>query len=136
MRYSIAALGLLLLIVIGGACSGSNDNGDGNDPDSVSPPGAMGPGISVEEAWASTLDGVLLVNGFLVVRDGEAKLCSVLAESFPPQCGGDSLRVAGLDLEDLDGLQNSQGVTWSDREIQLLGNVADGVLTVGGGKSG
>ena len=90
----------------------------------------VGPGISVEEAIESTLDGPLLVNGYLVASQDEVRLCSALAESYPPQCGGESLVVEGLDLETMPGLSSEAGVTWSDEEIQVLGSVEDGVLTV------
>jgi hypothetical protein len=92
---------------------------------------AAGPGISIEEALASTSDEQLLVNGNLLAQDGEVRLCSALAESFPPQCGGASLMVEGLELEEVDGLVTEGAVSWTDRPIQLLGTVEDGLLAVG-----
>jgi hypothetical protein len=89
-----------------------------------------GPGISIDEALASDSDEMLLVNGNLLAEDGEVRLCSALAESFPPQCGGASLVVEGLKLEEVDGLLTEGDVSWTDRSIQLLGVVADGTLTV------
>ncbi len=90
---------------------------------------AGGPGISIGEALASTLSGPLLVNGVVVIVDGEAQLCSVLAESFPPQCGGDSIRVSGLDVATLE-LQTEGKVSWTNDQVQLLGFVRDGVLVI------
>ena len=72
----------------------------------------------------------LLVNGFLVVQGDEAELCEALAESFPPQCGGESLSLEGLDLDAFEGLSSEQNTTWSEEPIQLLGEVEDGVLTI------
>jgi hypothetical protein len=89
-----------------------------------------GPGISIDDALASDSDEMLLVNGNLLARGGEVRLCSALAESFPPQCGGASLVVEGLKLEEVDGLVGEGGVSWTDRPIQLLGVVGDGTLTV------
>jgi hypothetical protein len=89
-----------------------------------------GPGISIDDALASDSDEMLLVNGNLLAQDGEVRLCSALAESFPPQCGGASLVVEGLKLEEVDGLVGEGGVSWTDRPIQLLGVVGDGTLTV------
>ena len=94
------------------------------------PVGGVGPGISIPEALTTTLQGPLLVNGFLVAESGEVRLCEALAESLPPQCGGASLRVDGFDLASLPDSQSAGGVTWSDAPIQILGTVADGVLTV------
>jgi hypothetical protein len=89
-----------------------------------------GPGISIDDALASDSDEMLLVNGNLLAQDGEVRLCSALAESFPPQCGGASLVVEGLKLEEVDGLVSEGAVSWTDRPIQLLGVVGDGTLTV------
>ena len=90
----------------------------------------IGPGISVTEALSSTLGGPLLVNGFLVAVGEQVRLCELLAESFPPQCGGASLVVEGLDLGNMEGLTTNQNVTWSDEAVQLLGSVEGDVLTV------
>jgi hypothetical protein len=89
-----------------------------------------GPGISIDDALASDSDEMLLVNGNLLAQGGEVRLCSALAESFPPQCGGASLVVEGLKLEEVDGLITEGDVAWTDRPIQLLGVVGDGTLTV------
>lgn len=100
---------------------------------STQPPSAgigAGPGISIEQAIASNLDGPLLVNGNVLAESGEIRFCSALAESFPPQCGGPSLRVEGLKLDEVDGLVTEGDVSWTDRPIQLLGLVEDGVLSV------
>ena len=93
---------------------------------------AVGPGLSVPEAINSTLDDVLLVNGFIVVVDGTVHLCELLAESFPPQCGGASLVVEGLDLKLVDGLERSGDVQWTSFPFQVLGKVAAGTITVSG----
>lgn len=95
--------------------------------------GAPGPGggLSIDDALASTLDGPLLVTGFLVRTEAETRLCTALAESFPPQCGGSSLVVDGLDDAALpDGLTAEGDVTWSEAPISLLGAVDDGTITV------
>lgn len=132
-----AALGLLALALVG--CGNGADGVAAPTPGAapgdvaggaISPSSAVGPGISVSDALGSTLAGPLLVNGMLLVRDGEVRLCEALAESFPPQCGGDSLLIEGLALDSVDGLTSAQGVIWSDGLIQILGDVRDGVLTV------
>lgn len=129
---------VLALILIASAC-GAADPADvssttseptttlSNDPASS----AVGPGISVSEALESTLEGPLLVNGFIVAdADGTVVLAELLAESLPPLAGGATLTVVGLDLSTFPGLTTAQGITWSDQPVQLLGEVNDGVLTV------
>jgi len=91
---------------------------------------------TIEQAIASTLQGPLMVKGYLVAPEGgPVRLCSALLESYPPQCGEPSLVVEGLDLATVEGLaQTSEPdlaqVTWSDAEISILGDVEDGVITV------
>ena len=107
------------------------------EPGDTPPPGGDagattlgdGPGISIADALATTLSGPLLVNGALVIVDGAVRLCSALAESFPPQCGGDSIPVVGLDITTLD-LQIEGNVSWTNDHVQLLGTVHDGVLVI------
>jgi len=112
----------------GGADTPVGDPGTGTTPQS-SGLGA-GPAISIDEALASGSDEMLLVAGNLLAQAGDVRLCSALAESFPPQCGGASLVVEGLKLEEVDGLVTEGDVAWTDRPIQLLGVVGDGTLTV------
>ncbi len=103
------------------------------DDDSDMPPGpgsGVGPGISVGEALTSNLQGPLLINGHLHSQDGHVRLCELLAESFPPQCGGMALVVEGLDLTTMDGLTSEGPITWSDQLVQVLGTVEGAVLTV------
>jgi hypothetical protein len=98
---------------------------------------AMGPGISVAEALESTVSGPILVNGFIVTgSDGTIFLSAVLAESFPPQPGGEALVVQGLDIGTVHGLETEQGISWTDQAVQLLGDVRNGVLTVSTTSSG
>ena len=102
------------------------------EPTALGGPGAftaIGPGISIADALASTLDEPLLVNGNIVIANDTTRLCSALAESFPPQCGGDSIQVTGLDTATLD-LQRQGTVAWTNAYVQVLGRVMGGVLVV------
>ena len=102
------------------------------DDDIIIPIGGGGPGISVSEAIASDLEGPLLVNGNLFVINGQTELCELLLESLPPQCGGSSLAVEGLDLTTIEGLSSEEEVTWTNQTVQILGEVEGEILTVGG----
>ena len=82
-----------------------------------------GPAVSIDEALGSGLNEPQLVAGNLLAQGGEVRLCSALAESVPPQCGGASLHVVGLDLAEVDGLITEGEVGWTDRPIELLGVV-------------
>ena len=108
-------------------CGGDADPTDdaaGGSPTATQSTGlAAGPAISIEEALATGSDEMQLVAGNILAQDGEVRLCSALAESFPPQCGGASLHVEGLKLEEVDGLITEGDVSWTDRPIELLGVV-------------
>jgi hypothetical protein len=116
----VKGFAFVLVAAILPLCCGGND----------APASADAGPVSIEEARSSGSGDELLVNGNLLAQSGEVRLCSALAESFPPQCGGPSLVVEGLDLDEVDGLVSEGDVSWTDRPIQLLGTVEDGLLTV------
>lgn len=122
---------LLPLAVLALTACGADEE---REPQPTQPPATagigMGPGISIDEAMSSDLDGALLVNGNLLAQGEEIRLCSALAESFPPQCAGPQLLVEGLKLEEVDGLVSEGEVAWTDRPIQLLGDVEGDTLVV------
>jgi hypothetical protein len=81
-----------------------------------------GPGISIDAALAKP-GQLLLVNGALFIgSDGTAWLCSLEAESYPPQCGGSRLKVLHLERASLPALKSANGVRWLD-SAQLLGTI-------------
>jgi hypothetical protein len=114
-------LTLLPILVVAAVVAGC---GGDDEPDA----GDRLVGISVEQAVDA--EGPAVVDGSLLARGEDVRLCAALAESFPPQCGGSSITVVGLDLEELDGLTTEGDVTWSDLPIRVEGVLADGVLTV------
>jgi hypothetical protein len=86
-------------------------------------------GLSVTEVLAYRGDKPLAVRAYLLLEDGgSARLCDALAESFPPQCGGDSIAVTGLPPELVEGLRADSGVRWSEQPVQLIGNVRGDVF--------
>ena len=133
------ALVATLVVAVALAACGEDDDPVG-DPATVTDTQASGlgagPAVSIDDALASGSDEMLLVNGNLLAQGGEVRLCSALAESFPPQCGGASLHVVGLNLAEVDGLVTEADVGWTDRPIELLGVVEndtqgkDDILTV------
>ncbi len=66
------------------------------------------------------------------VDSGHVRLCARLAESFPPQCGGKSLRVHGLAYDSVPGIQTSpdESVHWAE-DVTVSGRIeAGGALRV------
>lgn len=76
------------------------------------------------------VSGEVDVLGFVVVDHEGTRFCSVLMESFPPQCGAPSVDLEGLDPAALE-LQSEGETRWSDGVVVLRGSYDDGVLTVG-----
>ena len=71
------------------------------------------------------------VRGFLLRFDQEPlRLCAQLLESFPPQCGGPSLVVEGLNIDSLSDIIRGGDCAWSARPVELDGIVDDGILQV------
>lgn len=103
--------------------------GNGQQPPVVM---GVGPGISVQDALASTLDQPLLINGFLyVTADGIVYFTDALAESYPPSIDiARSLKVEGIDAVGLAGLAGAGGISWSETSTQLVGHVDGNTLTV------
>lgn len=81
-------------------------------------------GISVAEAIGhQPTDDIVAVTGALFAApDGTVMLCDAIAESFPPQCGGARMRVEGLDLASVPGLQTEGEVSWAEG-VTILGSV-------------
>ena len=111
--------------------------GEAASQDSTKPAGnggssamAAGPGLSIDQAISSTDKGPLLVTGSVLADARGVRFCSALAEAYPPQCGGTSLRIEGLKLAEVDGLETAGGVSWSNGPVKLLGTVENGVLSV------
>jgi hypothetical protein len=136
-RALVVAVALML-----GACGGTDDGGNARPGDRAGedgaekPGSATGPGISIEEALRSTGPGPLLVNGLVVAPEGQpVRLCSALDESpvpEPPGCGEPFLVVEELEVDSVAGLETTgtPPTRWTPEPVQLLGDVAGGVLTV------
>jgi hypothetical protein len=96
--------------------------------------------LTIEQALVAKPGQAIKVQGAIVAigtgADAQVVLASVLLESYPPQAGGATLPVRGLDLESLVGLSSTADhpelaqVTWSDYWLTLEGSMVDGVLTV------
>jgi hypothetical protein len=82
--------------------------------------------LSVDEA--ENHEGRAEVTGFLHADGDGVRLCAAVLESYPPQCGEPSLRVEGLELSSVDGLEREGRIEWREG-VTLTGTIHDGVLT-------
>ena len=128
MRFVLTLFAALALA----SCGGESAEPPASPSPSPPPPAASatGRGLTVSQALAVDVGGPLLVRGALYVRDGETRLCEALAESYPPQCGGASLLVEGVDVSEVEGVQTAEGISWTEGEIKLLGVIEKGTLVV------
>lgn len=121
----IAPLVLPVVLAACGAASVTPAPPDGADPILViADGGGAGDGISVADALGhrATDDLVLVAGALFVDADGTVWLCEAIAESFPPQCGGDRIEVQGIDLAAIEGLEQANGVRWAE-SVTLFGSV-------------
>lgn len=138
-RCSMALLGLALAPVIAG-CAGEADD-PGSAPSVEEPPPPAGdadqdPGGTtvsvhrVSEAMAAEVQGSIHVVGLLIDDGSGWRLCELVLESYPPQCGGERLVVDGLDPAELP-LEESGGVRWQT-DATVVGEIDGDTLTVTG----
>ncbi|MFP5331120.1 MAG: hypothetical protein ACLGHX_01960 [Acidimicrobiia bacterium] len=125
---------------VAGACLAEDpDCEDIGDPNADTPPAdasdePITPSDSLSPSQvlaAGTIDGSFVVQGFLFVdADGNAELCDLILESYPPQCGGESLPVAG-DLSLIE-MSSDQGLSWTDSAVALEGTFDGTTFTIEG----
>lgn len=84
----------------------------------------------VGEARATDEEGSLHVTGLLIDDGSGWRLCESVLESYPPQCGGDSLTVEGVDPA-LFPLEEEGEVRWQT-DATVVGEIAGDTLTVTG----
>lgn len=136
----LAAVTVMIVVTVALSACGSSSDGSSASTSASSTTTTVGPGadvvLTVEQALSATPGQVIAVRGFILATSEQTVLCSALAESYPPQAGGASLTVTGLDPEALVGLSSTAGqdglaeVKWSDYWVTLTGVVNDGVLEV------
>jgi hypothetical protein len=89
---------LLLSAVLAVTLAGCGPSGAPTTAPSAPP--ASDPGAAIDTdalvAGAAAKDGeIVRVKGFFLASGGRARLCSVVLESYPPQCGGGTVAISG-----------------------------------------
>jgi hypothetical protein len=114
-------LGMLLLAGCGGSDGGSSER------QVIDPATALGLSAGTE----------VTVRGFFAHEPNTIlpRMCSVLAESYPPTCAMPSLPVSNLTEQAENKLPLTRdpetGGRWSEAEVELNGRIQDGALVVG-----
>ena len=100
---------------------------DGLTPPAIGMPVPGDLGLTVADVLVTDVTGPVAVSGFYVSIGDRTMLCELLAESYPPQCGGASVPfdTAGVDI---GMLQSAQGTVWSDHLVTVVGELNDGIF--------
>ncbi len=117
IRYLLPGLLLAVIVACGSDDAGGTIAGDGAEL------------TEIGQALNAANGSEVTVSGFLIVdTDGNSRLCSVLLESFPPQCGGDRIDLPGFEVSSVPNTKTvkfSEGgirtVIWSDGPISVKG---------------
>ena len=118
MKRTVALVTLIATLFA--ACGDDDSNDNAAEP------------VSIAEALET--EGNVLVTGYLFELDGGGVvLAELIAESFPPQPGGATITVNGLDLGALDLEEAPDGselatTRWSAESVTLTGSMVSGVL--------
>lgn len=122
-RLSATGAALFLTLVLA-ACGTGAASPSSAPPtsDSPSPPATA---IDTDALLGdAALDGqTVRVAGFFLATGGVAQLCSIVMESYPPQCGGGTVRITGeVPADVLDALDSTSDpalaqATWGQVEV-------------------
>ncbi|NNE74823.1 MAG: hypothetical protein HKN26_14250 [Acidimicrobiales bacterium] len=108
-------MALFALTLVASACGS-----DADEPDATTTSADPGEPIGVEDLFDGEGAREAVVEGFVVWDQQGARLCAVLMESFPPQCGNPAVVIANPDDLTVE-LQSEQGVRWTDGIVALDG---------------
>jgi hypothetical protein len=118
-------LAALVLVAVALAGCGGSDGGS-DEPQLVDPSAALG----------LSGDTNVRVRGFFSHEPHSVlpRMCTTLAESYPPMCGLPSLPVSNLSEQAEKELPLTRdpetGARWSQDEVELRGRIEDGALVV------
>ncbi len=93
---------------------------------------------SIDQAQSTAIGIELSVSGYLFVdKYGQTRLCEMLLESSPPQCGGDRLPLFGFDVDSTPNIQRVQEsneintTAWTNEIVTITGTrISDGLVGV------
>ncbi|MGM0617953.1 MAG: hypothetical protein ACQEUI_07390 [Actinomycetota bacterium] len=140
-RSRLTALGCSLAL-LGAACGSdaeqapspvedaAGDDAAGQDAAGDDAAGTTMRVYTVGEAIALEAEGSVHVSGLLIDDGSGWRLCDEVLESYPPQCGGDALRLEGFDPTGLP-LEESGEVRWQT-EGTVVGEIDGDTLVVTG----
>ncbi len=85
--------------------------------------------VEISEITSLPDNSTVTVTGFLIEDSGVVYLAEMLAESFPPQPGGTTVMITGLDDDALSAASTEGPIRWYDTSVTLEATVREGALT-------
>jgi hypothetical protein len=89
--------------------------------------------VQLDGADLARYDGkrITIEGGLFISEDGTTRLCSAFDESYPPQCGGTSVKLSGADSTKvtLEG-EPEHKVRWSAKSVVVTGILRGDTLEV------
>ena len=85
--------------------------------------------IDVSEIPDAAVPSDVIVSGFVLIDAESARLCEVLMESYPPQCGGYSIEISNPEALQVT-LEEAGGVQWTQDRVTLSAGYCGTCLTL------
>lgn len=123
-----AAIAVATALLLSACGSPTVENTGDQDADNTVPTGDADPDgpMTVADAAAADSGTPVTVQGFLIEDGGVLFVSESIAESFPPQPGGVRMEVEGIDLGQVDGVNEEGPIRWLDNPVSISGTVDGG----------
>lgn len=145
MRTRLFALALVACALVLSACSDDNE-GDAVGKASEEVTDQSSEGVTADNSTDNTAapqpeqsvpaltdktEADITVGGYVFENDGIYLLCETASDDDPPSCEGETLEISNGDVIDPSIFLGEEGSRYSDAEVVVTGDVANGVLTIG-----
>lgn len=86
--------------------------------------------LSITDALSYQGSEPIAVAGYVVRTQEASRLCDALAESYPPQCAGESIVITNPDTTDAYPLIEEGDVQWSPERVTVIATVTSEGITI------
>ena len=100
------------------------------DDDGSSSSGMVIEALSITDALSYQGSEPIAVAGYVVRTQEASRLCDGLAESYPPQCAGESIEITNPDTADAFTLIEEGNVQWSPERVTVIATVTSEGITI------
>jgi hypothetical protein len=100
------------------------------DSDGSASSGMVIEALSITDALSYQGSERIAVAGFVVRTQDASRLCDALAESYPPQCAGESIEITNPEATDALPLIEEGDVQWSRERVTVIATVTSEGITI------